>query len=76
MEKQDTYRVIKIEVNVETSIKTETEFPNLTEKELLEFWKNNQFIAAGCGNIVCGKECYCQSSFTNEGIITIIQIKN
>lgn len=74
MEKQ-TYKIIKITTDVTKQMLIKIESLTLSEKELETFWKNNQYIAAGCSNIVSEKECYCQSAFTNKEIISIIQIK-
>lgn len=75
MEKQYDYRVIKVTRNIATLSLTSIEYLNLSEKELEEFWKKNQGISAGCSDIISGRECYCQFSFTDKEIITIIQIK-
>lgn len=68
------YHVTKVTTKIAT-LETKTEFFNFDEKELAEFWKNNQYISAGCSNMVLGKECYCQSAFTEEESIMILQVK-
>lgn len=75
MEKEYDYQVVKTTRDITTLSLVSIEYFNLSEKELEKFWKKNQNIAAGCSNTISGRECYCQFSFTDKEIISIIQIK-
>ena len=57
------YHVTKVTTKI-TTLETKTEFFNFDEKELTEFWKNNQYISAGCSSI--SSKVMCNELFNHD----------